>query len=89
VLLRFSISQQARDEQLLRNIVSYLDCGIVQKKINIKYNKEFFEFRVEKFTDINTKIIPLFEKYPIIGQKLLDFQDFCKITKLKRDLITI
>ena len=34
VLLRFSIGQQARDEQLLRNIISYLDCGIVQKKNN-------------------------------------------------------
>jgi len=32
VLLRFSIFQQARDEQLLRSFIDYLDCGKVQKK---------------------------------------------------------
>jgi hypothetical protein len=71
VLLRFSIGQQARDEQLLRSFIDYLNCGKVQKKFNKKYNKEYFEFRVEKFADIDTKIIPFFVKYPIVGQKQL------------------
>jgi len=85
VVLRFSIGQQARDEQLLRSIIDYLNCGRVQKKINKKYNKEYFEFRVEKFADIDTKIIPFFVKYTIVGQKLLDFQDFCKVAKLMKE----
>ncbi len=82
VLLRFSIGQHRRDEQLLISFIDYLDCGRVQKKINKKYNTEFFEFRVEKFNDIDKKIIPFFVKYPIQGQKLLDFQDFCKVCNL-------
>lgn len=85
VLLRFSIGQQARDEQLLRSFIDFWDCGFVQKKINKKYNKEYFEFRVEKFADIDTKIIPFFVKYPIVGQKQLDFQDFCKVAKLMKE----
>lgn len=64
------------------NLINFFDCGKVQKKYLKKYNKEFFEFRVEKFEDINKKIIPFFIKYPIIGQKLLDYQDFCKVAKL-------
>ena len=48
-------------------------------------NKEYFEFRVEKFADIYTKIIPFFVKYPIIGKKQLDYQDFCKITNLMKE----
>lgn len=82
VLLRFSIGQHRRDEQLLISFIDYLDCGRVQKKINKKYNTEFFEFRVEKFNDIDKKIIPFFVKCPIQGQKLLDFQDFCKVANL-------
>lgn len=85
MLLRFSIGQQARDEELLRSFMNYWDCGKVQKKTNKKYNKEYFEFRVEKFADIDTKIIPFFIKFPIIGQKQLDFQDFCQIAKLMRE----
>jgi hypothetical protein len=82
VLLRFSIGQHSRDEQLLIKFIDYLECGKVQKKIYKKNNKEFFEFRVEKFEDINKKIIPFFFIYPIAGQKLLDFQDFFKVGNL-------
>ena len=64
ILLRFSIGQHSRDEQLLRNLIYYLDCGKVYKKNLKKNNTEFFEFRVEKFEDINKKIIPLFINYP-------------------------
>lgn len=80
--MRFSIGQHRRDEQLMRSLIDYLDCGRVYKKINKKYNTEFFEFRVEKFKDIDDKIIPFFVKYPIEGKKLLDFKDFCKVCNL-------
>jgi hypothetical protein len=82
VLLRFSIGQHSRDKQLLNSFIYYLDCGNIYKKINNKRNKEFYEFRVEKFSDINTKIIPLFINFPILGLKSLDFKDFCEIANL-------
>ena len=85
VLLRFSIGQHSRDEELLKSLIIYFDCGKVQKKINKKYNREHFEFRVEKFGDLYNKIIPFFIKYPIEGQKILDFQDFCKVANLIND----
>lgn len=85
VLLRFSIGQHSRDEQLLINLIDFLECGKVQKKYIKKYNTEYFEFRVEKFEDITKKIIPFFVKYPITGQKLLDFKDFCKVAKLMNE----
>ena len=84
--MRFSLSQHARDEQLLRNLIYFLDCGKVDKNINIKNNiKDFFIFRVENFKDIDSKIIPFFLKYPIVGTKLLDFQDFCKVAEIMRE----
>ena len=55
------------------------------KKINKKYDIEFFEFQVEIFKDIYNKIIPFFIKYPIVGQKLLDFQDFCRVANLMNE----
>ena len=56
-----------------------------KKKINKKYDIEFFEFQVEIFKDIYNKIIPFFIKYPIVGQKLLDFQDFCRVANLMNE----
>jgi hypothetical protein len=82
VLLTFSIGQHGREELLLKNLANYLGCGRVQKKINSKNNTEFFEFSVSKFKDVNEKIIFLFLNYPIQGQKILDFQDFCNVANL-------
>ena len=68
-MLRFIITQHGRDEQLMRSLVKYLDCG------NIIKNGNAFDFRVTKFNDIQNKIIPFFQKYPIQGVKALDFDD--------------
>ena len=42
-------------------------------------------FVVTKFADINNIIIPLFNKYPLIGVKKLNFQNFCKIAELMKN----
>ena len=45
--------------------------GDIDKKRNIK-----------GFEDIYNKMIPLFNNHKIIGVKLLDYLDFCKVAKL-------
>ena len=56
--------------------MDYLGCGRVVRPLS--YNH--VEYVVSKFTDINEKIIPFIQKYPILGNKNLDFQDFCKVS---------
>ena len=47
------------------------------------------DFRVEKFSDIYEKIIPFFRKYPIIGVKAADFQDWCKVASGQRTYVSL
>ena len=47
-----------------------------------KKDKESFKLRVEKFSDIENKIVPFFIKYSIIGVKFQDFSDFCRVVEL-------
>ena len=76
VLLVFIVTQHSRDENLIRRIRAYLNCGQVYK------NRDAFDYRVTKFIDITDKIIPFFKKYPIRGVKALDFADWCKAAEL-------
>lgn len=69
VRLAFDITQHQRDEQLLRSLVELFGCGGVCK------NRETFRFIVNKFSDINEKIIPFFVEYPVHGKKFLDYLD--------------
>jgi len=53
-----------------------LNCG------NLYKNRDAFEYQVEKFSDIQNKIIPFFNKNRIQGIKSLDYQDWCKAAEL-------
>lgn len=79
VNLIFTISQHAREEQLIKSFIEYLGCG------KFYLNKEAVYIRVTKFSDIYDKIIPFFKSYPIIGVKALDFQDFCIVADMMKD----
>lgn len=53
-------------------LVNYLSCGRWYERDS----KPYGEFIVSKFSDIELKIIPFFEKYPMYGDKRLDFESF-------------
>jgi len=79
--LRFSIGQHFRDLQLLNSFIKFLGCGCVYAKKDSK----FAEFTVDKFSDIDGKIIPFFSKYPLEGIKRLDYEDFVKVALLIKE----
>jgi len=83
VQLVFQITQHIRDEQLVNSLVQYLGCGKVYN------NKEKVDFKVFKFSDLNEKVIPLFQKYPIQGVKLLDYLDFVKVLELMKNKVNL
>jgi hypothetical protein len=76
VQLEFNLAQHSRDEWLMRSLIDYFDCG------NVYFHREGIEYRIRKFSDQTDKVIPLFNKYPIIGVKSKDFADFCKAAEL-------
>jgi len=78
VQLTFQLTQNIRDEQLMRSLIEYFDCGKIYRRRNA------MDLRVRQFSDINDKIIPFFVKYPILGVKYKDFEDFCKVANIMK-----
>jgi len=77
VRLRFILSQDSRDEQLMKSLITYFGCGRCEKaKDGMVY------FRVTNFADNYEKIIPFFSKHQIAGIKTKDFDDWCKIAAI-------
>jgi hypothetical protein len=81
VSLRFIISQHVKDIQLLELLINYFDSG----RLDVVQNKSVVNLVVERFSDLNDKIIPFFNNYPILGLKNLDYLDWCRIAKLKNE----
>ena len=76
VQLVFQLVQHSRDRELIYRIKEYFDCGAVYQ------DRESFKIMVTKFSSLRDKIIPFFKKYPILGLKSQDFEDWCKVAEL-------
>jgi LAGLIDADG endonuclease/NADH-Ubiquinone oxidoreductase (complex I), chain 5 N-terminus len=78
VQLRFRISQHSRDFILMEKIVEYLGSGKIYKYAG----KSAVSLSIVDFKDITFIIVPFFNENPIIGIKLYDYLDWCKIHSL-------
>jgi LAGLIDADG endonuclease len=67
--LVFQITQHTRDEELLQSFINYFGCGRYRERLGGLAG----DFNVSKLSDITEKILPFFEKYPILGVKAKDF----------------
>lgn len=63
----------------MKTFETYLGCGSMEKT-----SREVVNFNVRKLSDIQiqTVVLPFFLKYPILGVKFKDFQDWCKVADL-------
>lgn len=72
VQLRFKLTQHSRDESLLKSFIVYFGGGTYYKYPN----KPLGDYRCVSFEVINNKFLPFFRKYPILGVKALDLNDW-------------
>lgn len=77
--LRFRVTQQDRDLNLMILITKYLGTGRIEID---KRDKGILSIVVGNLPDINNKIIPFFKNYPVQGVKYLDYLDWVKIANL-------
>lgn len=61
--------------------MEYFDCG----NLYFGKTKEAADYCVEKSSDLTEKILPFFNKYPILGVKYQDFEDFCRVVSLMKE----
>jgi hypothetical protein len=83
VQLRFVIGQHSRDRLLIEKLPEFFGCGYLQDFSN----KAAVCYVVTDINNIMNVIIPFFNSYPIKGNKILDYLDFCKIARLIKDKV--
>lgn len=76
IVLRFVLSQDKRDKQLMVNMINYFNCGRLVEYDNM------VDFHVESNQDNFNIIIPFFIDNNILGVKAEDFKDWVKIANI-------
>ena len=75
-LIQHSSPSGSSDELFMKSLVNYFGFGKAYTY------KSYTEFKSRSLVDNFEKIIPFFQKYPILGLKALDFVDWCKVAIL-------
>ena len=81
VQLKFKLTQHYRDESLIRSLIDYFNSG------NVFKNQDTYIFDVSKISDLNSKIIPFFKEYPVLGSKCQDFSDWVQVIELMNNKV--
>jgi len=92
--LRFGVALHIRELDVIKGLAAYfnlfypiesktLEISDVKYK-NIAITSKAVIFNVTQFSDIVNIVIPFFDKYPIQGQKALDFADFKKVAEIMK-----
>ncbi len=68
----FAISQNKRNLKLLKQIQKVFNCG----SIRFSRKDQNYKYEVRAINDLIKKVIPFFEKHPLMGVKADDFQKF-------------
>ena len=80
VQARFTITRHTKSINVLYGIKRYFKCGRVQAnkgKEDMKINP-IYDYRVNNIDHLMGKILPFFEKYPLLTEKRRDFLFFRK-----------
>ncbi len=74
----FSVSLSERDLDLLKALQDFFGCGA------IRYSRadRTYKYEVRSVADLARKIVPHFEKFPLVGAKGSDFRKFAEIVRL-------
>lgn len=60
----------------MNSLVSYLGCGKLEGS-----GSDVTRLKVTKFSEIQDKVVPFFEKYKLEGKRLY-YLDFCRVVEL-------
>lgn len=74
----FSIAQNKRNLQVLKQIHAYFGCGAIR----FSKRDQMYKYEVRSIGDLQKRIIPHFQKYPLQTSKAKDFDIFAEVCDL-------
>ena len=77
----FSVSQNGDRAEVLELFQRTLGCGTIRPDRSDRTLK----FEARSVSDLATKVLPHFERYPLLSSKRKDFEKFAAVVQLMRD----
>ncbi len=77
----FHVSQNPERASILRPLQAHLGCGRIQANAKSGGRDRSLVYVVRNRLDLTRKVIPFFERHPILSEKRLEFETFAEIVR--------
>ena len=74
----FSVSQNEERAQVLKLMQEYFGCGSIRRD----YGDKTLKFETRNLENLTKKVIPHFQKFPLLSEKQKDFKIFAEVCDL-------
>ncbi|MBI3985092.1 MAG: LAGLIDADG family homing endonuclease [Candidatus Levybacteria bacterium] len=74
----FSVSQNSDRQEVLELFRQFFDCGTIRRNPSDRT----FKYEVRSIKDLMQKVIPHFQKYPLLSSKKKEFEKFAVICQM-------
>ena|SRR3990167_1831748 len=88
VFPEFVVTQGAKSLSVLEELQKFFKCGkIYENRRTDNHRESLYRYCVRSLKDLEDKIIPFFEKYPLKTAKKQDFLVFCEVVVLIKNKV--
>src|SRR5665213_3495708 len=86
VFPEFVVTQGAKSLAVLEKLQSFFECGkIYENRRADNHRENLHRYCVRSLSELQEKIIPFFEQYPLLTAKHQDFLVFCEVVKAMKN----
>lgn len=79
----FVVTQGAKSLMVLHKIRDFFGCGsVVRNRRYDNHNEDIYRYCVRSISDLQTKIIPFFDEFPLLTYKYRDFLVFERVVRM-------
>ena len=83
VFPEFIVTQGEKSKDVLYLFKDYLKCGNIYLNRRFdNHNENLYRFCVRSLLDLRLKVIPFFQRNPLLSHKAKDFSIFCQVMEL-------
>jgi hypothetical protein len=74
----FSLSLNERDRELLGDLRAFFGCGFIRRS----RSDRTFKYEVRSISDLASRVVPHFERFPLRGSKARSFEGFSRVCRM-------
>ena len=86
IFAEFVVTQGEKSLDVLESIQEYFECGKIYRNLrHDNHREDLYRYCVRSISDLESKIVPFFNEFPLMTAKRNDFESFASVVEMMKN----